>query len=307
MTPAAQPALTLSATNVDFQNVVLGHTLTRTLHVTNSGKTPLQISSISVSNKQFDTTGPSVPRTLLPAMTIDYTIAFSPTSAGTASASLTFGTNASNIPASVSLKGVGEKVLGAIAVSPSSISFGNLNLNTTAAQSVTLQNTGDINVTLSGVTVVGAGFGFSDLSPGYSLAPNQKVTFQVWFRPQKKGVAAGAVSILSANLVSPAEVSVSGDGVDPSQLPPPAPPPVQHTVHLSWNPSTGSIAGYRVYRSTVSGSFGNSLFSSALNVLTYDDSTVTSGDTYYYTVTTVDNAGVESPPSNQAAATIPNP
>lgn len=294
---------------MDFKTVVLGRTLPLTLHVTNSGKAPLQISSLSVSDKQFDVTGPSAPRMLLPAMTIDYTIAFSPLSAGTASATLTVGTNASDLPAAVSLKGVGEKAVAAVTVDPSSINFGNLNLNTTATQNVTLQNTGDVNLSLNGVTVAGSGFGVSDLSPGFSLPPNQKVTFQVWFRPQKKGVTSGTVSILSANLASPGVVSVSGDGVDPSQpsSPPPPPSAVQHTVHLSWDPSTSSIAGYWVYRSTVASSFGNSLFSSPVDVLTYDDSTVTSGTTYYYTVAAVDNAGAESPHSSQAAVAIPNP
>jgi hypothetical protein len=36
------------------------------------------------------------------------------------------------------------------------------------------RNTGDVNLTINGVTV--AGFGYADLSPGYSLPPNQKVT-----------------------------------------------------------------------------------------------------------------------------------
>ena len=37
------------------------------------------------------------------------------------------------------------------------------------------------------VAVAGAGFGYSSLSPGYSLTPNQSVTFQIWFRPQASG------------------------------------------------------------------------------------------------------------------------
>jgi fibronectin type 3 domain-containing protein len=47
------------------------------------------------------------------------------------------------------------------------------------------------------------------------------------------------------------------------------------------------------------------LFSTPLNALTFDDSTVTSGDTYYYVVTAVDNDGVESLYSNQATANVP--
>lgn len=41
--------------------------------------------------------------------------------------------------------------------------------------------------------------------------------------------------------------------------------------------------------------------------LTYTDSTVTSGTTYYYIVTAVDGAGIESAYSNQSVAVIPTP
>jgi len=127
------------------------------------------------------------------------------------------------------------------------------------------------------------------------------VTFQVWFRPQASGAASGKLSILSANLASPATVSVSGDGVTST-----APPPIQHTVNLSWNPSASTVDGYRVYRSTTSGS-GFSPLTSVVSELSFADDTVVSGDTYYYVVTAVDAQGDESPHSNQASAVIPTP
>ena len=187
-----------------------------------------------------------------------------------------------------------------------------MKLKSTGTQNVTLKNTGDINMTVSGVTVAGAGFGYSDLSPGFSLSPNQAVTFQVWFRPQTAGAAAGTVTILSANIASPAEIPVSGDGLNPatSNPPPPPPPPpppapVQHTVALSWGPSSSPVSGYRVYRSTVSGS-GFSALTSVIGNLSFSDDTVAAGTTYYYVVTAVDAAGQESTHSNEATAVVPS-
>jgi hypothetical protein len=193
----------------------------------------------------------------------------------------------------------------AVQVTPSSISFGNQTLQSTATQNVTIKNTGNINITVNGVTVVGAGFGYSALSPGSTLAPNQSITFQVWFRPQISGSAAGNIAILSSNLSSPASISVSGAGVtSPPTSPPTSPAPVPHSVVLSWAPSASSVVGYRVYRD---GGSGLSPISSVIPDLTYTDATVVSGDTYHYAVTSVDAGGGESAFSNEATAVIPTP
>jgi hypothetical protein len=294
-------AISLSATSFNFNNVVIGQSSTQTLHITNTGAAPLTVSSVTLKSTQFSLTGPSLPRTVLPAQKLDYTISFAPTAAGNASASIQVTSNAANTPASVSLAGVAEKAVAAVQVSPSSISFGNLQLNATATQSVTLKNTGDINITISGITVAGAGFGYSSLSPGYSLTPNQSVTFQIWFRPQTSGSASGHVSVLSSSLATPASVSVSGAGVTTNSG---SPAPAQHSVVLSWGPSASSVTGYRVYRDDGS---GYTPLSSITPELTYTDASVVSGSTYRYVVTAVDSSGDESPYSNEATAIIPTP
>ena len=186
-------------------------------------------------------------------------------------------------------------------VTPSVLSFGNQILQSTSTQNVTIQNTGNINITISGITVSGAGFGYSSLSPGSSLTPNQSATFQVTFNPKTSGPASGNVSILSSNLATQASISVSGTGVTST----PAPPsPLPHSVVLSWGPSPTSVVGYRVYRDNGS---GFSPLTSVIPDLTYTDTAVVSGNTYLYAVTAIDAAGDESPFSNQATAVIPTP
>jgi fibronectin type 3 domain-containing protein len=67
----------------------------------------------------------------------------------------------------------------------------------------------------------------------------------------------------------------------------------QHYVNLWWNPSTGA-AGYNVYRSaSANGTYAK--INSTLDPNTaYTDSTVVSGQTYYYEATAVDSGGQES-------------
>jgi hypothetical protein len=302
-TPTSTPALSLSATSFNFNTVVIGQSAPQTLQITNSGAASLNISSVTLQGQQFTVTGPSAPLTVAPSQSVAYTVSFVPTTAGNVSATLQISSNASSSPAAVSLAGVAEKAFAALQVSPTSINFGNLNLQASGTQTVTLQNTGDISTTISGVTVTGAGFGFSNLAPGVSLAPGQSVSFQVRFTPQVAGATTGAVSILSSNLTTPASISVSGIGVT-STSPSPTPTPIQHSVSLSWGPSSSSVAGYRVYRDDGSGLLP---LTSAIPNLTYTDATVVSGSTYNYAVTAVDAAGIESPFSNEITAVIPTP
>lgn len=297
----SEAVLSLSATSFNFSTVVIGKSATQTLHIANNGAAPLTLDSVTLKSSQFSLTGPSLPRTILPAQKIDYTLTFEPSVAGNATAAIQIVSNASNSPAAVSLAGVAEKAFAALQVTPSSISFGNQILQATATQNVTLKNTGDINVTISGVTAAGAGFGFSSLAPGSTLTPNQSMTFQIWFRPQTSGSASGNISILSSSLSSPASINVSGAGVASGTN---SPPPVQHSVALSWDPSASSVTGYRIYRDAGSGFLP---LASVIASLTYTDTTVVSGSTYHYAVTAVDSVGDESSFSNEATVVIPTP
>ena len=84
-------------------------------------------------------------------------------------------------------------------------------------------------------------------------------------------------------------------------------PVASYRVDLSWNAPipSGSIAGYRVYRANAgTGSF--QMLNSALDPDTaFTDSTVQTGQSYEYEVTSVDSNGNESAPSNHAQITIP--
>ena len=78
-----------------------------------------------------------------------------------------------------------------------------------------------------------------------------------------------------------------------------------HPVIVSWFPSTSTVSGYNVFRSTVSGRSYRRLNSSPVTTTEFTDSTVQPGQTYFYVVTAVDSNGVESTYSNQATAHTP--
>jgi fibronectin type 3 domain-containing protein len=128
------------------------------------------------------------------------------------------------------------------------------------------------------------------------LSAGQTLTFSVIFSPTNAGSAPGTVTVTSNATGSPATISLSGTGVTPTA----------YSVALAWDASTSTVVGYYVYRSTTSGTgYAKLNASSATTGLTYSDTTVQDGTTYYYVTTAVDSSGTESSYSNQAEAIIP--
>ena len=78
-----------------------------------------------------------------------------------------------------------------------------------------------------------------------------------------------------------------------------------HSVLLKWDPPAPkpgvTVTGYNIYRSQPDGTFAPL---ASVTAPTYLDDKVSSGTTYHYLVRSVNSAGQESPPSNQASATI---
>jgi fibronectin type 3 domain-containing protein len=65
------------------------------------------------------------------------------------------------------------------------------------------------------------------------------------------------------------------------------------------------VSGYNVYRSTVSGGSYTKVNSSPVSGVSYTDSTVQGGTTYFFVTTAVDGSGNESTFSNEVQAIIP--
>ena len=84
--------------------------------------------------------------------------------------------------------------------------------------------------------------------------------------------------------------------------------PIPHSVRLSWlSSSSPDVVGHNAYRSSsVSGPF-TKVNQGLISGLTFTDSTVESGQTYYYGVTAVNGDNLESSMSNVSPAVIPFP
>jgi len=150
-------------------------------------------------------------------------------------------------------------------------------------------------VTLSGAasgqtkTDASGNYSFSGLANGsYLVAPSQS---GYSFSPSTAAETVNGKNMTGVNFTASAN-----------------PPPVQHTVSLSWTASTSpNIMGYNIYRATESGGPYTKVNASLDAGTSYADNTVSSGGTYYYVTTAVNSSNVESGYSNQAEAAVPSP
>jgi hypothetical protein len=271
-------------------------TATQSVTVSNTGGLLLTISQINVSGTALTESGPVVPFTIAAGQSQSLNISFAPTATGSYTGSLTITSDAANSLSPVGISGTATAVpILTLGASPSSLAFGNVAVGSSSSQNATLANSGNSAVTVFSANVTGAGFTVT--SPAFPVTipagGNQQVSIS--FAPQTSGGVSGSVSFVSNASNSPATVSLTGTGTVA----------VQHSVDLSWNASTSVVVGYNVYRGTQpSGPY--TVLNSTLDAGTnYTDSTVQSGQTYYYVVTAVDGSGNESVYSNQATAVVP--
>jgi len=295
----ATATLTATPASATFNGVVVGVGASQSIQLQAQGTTNVQITGVTASGTGFSVSGLAVPLTLSPGKSVSFTAAFKPASTGSDSGRLSITSTADGSPLNVSLSGTAVNPTVGLSVSPASITFSGQAIGKSASQEITLKNTGNTNVTISGVTVAGAGFSLSSGGgTNIVLTPGQQQTLTVAFAPAQTGSVSGTLTISSNAPGSPLRVPLSGLASTTAAA--------QHAVTLNWNASVSpSIIGYYVYRATPTGQFFK-LNSTAEASTTYEDTSVASGLTYYYVVTAVSSAQVESTSSNQVSVTVPN-
>ena len=103
----------------------------------------------------------------------------------------------------------------AVTLSPPSLNFGDQAINTVStAKQVTLKNTGNSSLTITGKAIIGANAGDYPLTTtcGSSLAANASCTFSVTFKPTASGTRSAALSITDNASGSPQAVGLTGTG-----------------------------------------------------------------------------------------------
>jgi hypothetical protein len=182
-----------------------------------------------------------------------------------------------------------------LAVSPSTLNFGNVPVGNSASLTGTL-SASSADVTVSSVSWGGSGYSVSGVTFPMSVAAGQSAQYTVTFTPPAAGSSPGSISFLSNASDASLKQTFSGAGTQTTG---------SHSVSLTWDASTSTVSGYNLYRGTQSGGPYSRMNSALLSGTSYDDSGVQSGRNYFYVSTAVDASNNESAFSNEAAAAIP--
>ena len=295
----AATTLVVTPASINFGlQTIGGKSAPARLAMTNDAPRSITIDSVAVTNSHFSYSGPSLPATLKPGQTWSGTVSFTPSAAGRLTGSIVFqvenrGAQAAGLSGTGVLPAIAP---GQISVNPTGISFGNENVGTSVTRTISVTNSGGSNVTISNVIVAGAGLAANGVSSGLILAPAQAAALNVSFDPATAVSVAGSIAVVSNASNSPTSISVAGTGVA-------APAPT--SLLLAWNPSTSSVVGYNVYTSFISGGPYTRLTSSPVATMSYSDTVIQAGKTYYFVATAVNSSGIESAYSNEISATVP--
>ncbi len=211
----------LSPTSLTFSSQTTGMTsASQPVTLTNSGSSVLSVTSISVGGnfRQTNNCGTS----LAAGKSCTINVTFAPTTAGSLTGTLSVADNSANSPQTVSLSGTGVAAP-AVSLSPTSLTFSSQAVGTTsAAQAVTVTNSGGANLTFSvgAVSVSGAdGADFSissDTCSGQTIASNKTCAVATTFKPSIAGSESATLSIADNAANSPQAVNLSGTGVAPN-------------------------------------------------------------------------------------------
>ena len=109
-TGAALGHLAVSPTTLSFGSVTVGSTASLNGTVTASGS-PVNITSVGISNAEFVVSGISLPMTLPAGQSASFTVVFTPQSSGAASGSLSLASNSSSATTVQSMTGTGTAAI----------------------------------------------------------------------------------------------------------------------------------------------------------------------------------------------------
>jgi len=285
--------LTIAPTSINYGTNPVNSGPYQYVTLKNVGTITVNLSSVSITGS-FSFSGITYPSTLAVGQSKTFPVKFIPKTVGAFTGTLSvLALNAAKVAVALSGSAAGS---GSLTISPTSFSFGNVSVGTTSSKTATL-TAGASGLTISGATTTNPEFTLSGLTLPKTIAAGQSISVGVNFKPSISGSTSAQISITSNAANSPAVVTTTGAGLAATQ----------HTVGLTWSPSTSSVSGYNVYRGTTSGGPYTKLNGSSLVTTSYSDSTVQSGSTYFYVTTAVSSAGVESAKSNEVRAPIPTP
>jgi hypothetical protein len=214
-TGVGAPLAGLSPATLTFNALAVGTTSpAQTVKLTNTGSAAMTINSIAITGSgassffQSNTCG----STLSAGAHCTVSVTFHPTSTGSLGASLTVTDNAAGSPHAVTLSGTGVGTP-VVSLGPAALTFSSLAVGTTsAAQTVTLTNTGNAALTITSIAIAGRGASsFRQTNAcGSTLNAGAHCTVSVTFHPTSAGSLTASLTVTDNAAGNSQSVALNG-------------------------------------------------------------------------------------------------
>jgi len=210
-------ALNASPASITFGNVQVRTSQTQSDTLSNTGGTSITLAQAAVTGAAFSTTGLNLPLTLAPGQGVTFSIVFNPQAVGSANGTLAVTNDSAGSALNIALSGTAVPA-GSLITSPTSFTWGNVQVGTAQPQTETLKNSGGQNLTISQATTTAAAFTYTGLSLPLTLAPNQSTTFAVVYTPTTAGASNANLSLTVSGFSATVDIALSGTGMVPAAL-----------------------------------------------------------------------------------------
>jgi hypothetical protein len=283
------PTVTLLPSPVPFGNIVQGnHSTAQTVTLTNTGTSPYNISSTGVSDTADYTYTTTCGTVVQSKGTCTFSVTFQPASIATFNATLNVYDTTDGVNVSANLTGAGTAAAAPVASITTPVAFGYQTINTSAVQTLTLSNTGNATLTITGITIGGANptyFTQTGGSCGTSLTPSSTCTILMTFLPTAAISYSATVSVADNAAGSPQVAMLTGVGIVSTDFGVTAPTPTGTIPN-------GAVAQFTIDVTALSGSYTNPVVMSVTGLpagatASFSPGTVTPGSASATTVLSI--------------------
>ena len=198
---------------IAFGVVQVDSTKSDTVRVTNTGASPLDISSVTPTGAEFSVSPSSI--TIAPATTVPFVVSFTPPSPDIFVGSIVFAHNGPSGTDSVLVSGTGASPQ--VLFSPVTVMFGNLQVGSRIGAPISAVNIGTLDLRVTSVAISGLDSTEFRIAGGTGpfppVTPGDSIQFQLEFEPTSIGPKSSRLMLVSNALSSPDFVPLIGNAI----------------------------------------------------------------------------------------------